>query len=221
MSDQIILHGNDFEAMNNRYRATLINSISGFKSLGLIGTINESGITNIGVFNSIVHIGAFPPMLGIIFRPDTVRRHTLENILSSKHYTINQVHEDMLPMAHQASAKYDADESEFTTCQFTPEFSDIGKAPYIQESRVKMMLEYRMHIPIPLNDTIFLIGEIIEIKAPSNIIKEDGFADIHSAGTVTVAGLDAYYSTQFIDRYAYARPNMSVESLKNTNEETR
>jgi flavin reductase (DIM6/NTAB) family NADH-FMN oxidoreductase RutF len=220
MSEQVILHKKDFEEMNDRYRATLINSISGFKSLGLIGTINESGITNIGVFNSIVHIGAFPPMLGMIFRPDTVRRHTLENILAHKHYTINQVHEGMLPMAHQASAKYEADESEFTACQFTPEFSDAGKAPYIQESRVKMMLEYRMHIPIPLNDTIFLIGEIIEIKAPGAIIKEDGFADIHSAGTVSVAGLDAYYSTQFIDRYGYARPNKALQSLVNNTEET-
>ncbi len=219
MTEQVILQGKDFEAMNDRYRATLINSISGFKSLGLIGTINESGITNIGVFNSIVHIGAFPPILGMIFRPDTVRRHTLENILTNKHYTINQVHEGMLPMAHQASAKYDADISEFTACQFTPEFSDAGKAPYIQESRVKMMLEYRMHIPIPLNDTIFLIGEIIEIKAPSSIIKEDGFVDIHSAGTVSVAGLDAYYSTQFIDRYGYARPNMDLQSLVNKTED--
>jgi hypothetical protein len=36
-----------------------------------------------------------------------------------------------------------------------------------------------------------------------------GFVDIHQADTITVAGLDAYYSTHFIDRYAYARPNIA------------
>lgn len=221
MIEQTILHGEDFEAMPERYRATLINSISGFKSLGLIGTVNDKGITNIAVFNSIVHIGASPPLLGMVFRPDTVRRHTLENILSSKHYTINQVHASMLSMAHLASAKFDDDASEFSGCNFTEEYSDIGKAPYIKESNVKMMLEYRMHMPIPLNGTIFLIGEIIEIRVPKHIINHDGFADIHQAGTLTVAGLDAYYSTNFIDRFAYARPNMPITSLMNKSEDSR
>jgi flavin reductase (DIM6/NTAB) family NADH-FMN oxidoreductase RutF len=221
MSKQTILHKDDFEVMSDRYRATLINSISGFKSLGLVGTINEQGITNIGVFNSIVHIGAFPPLIGMVFRPDTVRRHTLENILTNKHYTINQVNASMLSRAHLASAKFDDDVSEFLACEFSAEFSNAGKAPYIKESAVKMMLEYRMHIPIPLNGTIFLIGEIIEIKVPTDIIKQDGFIDIHEAGTLTVTGLDAYYSTNVIDRFAYARPNMPITSLMNKSEDSR
>ena len=50
-------------------------------------------------------------------------------------------------------------------------------------------------------------------------IKEDGFVDIQSAGTVSVAGLDAYYSTQFIDRYGYARPNTELQSLVNKTED--
>jgi hypothetical protein len=37
-----------------------------------------------------------------------------------------------------------------------------------------MMLEYRMHLAIPLNGTIFLIGEIIEIRMPKEIIQKDG-----------------------------------------------
>lgn len=221
MIEQIMFHGEDFEAMPDRYRATLINSISGFKSLGLIGTMNDKGITNIAVFNSIVHIGASPPLLGMVFRPDTVRRHTLENILSSKYYTINQVHASMLSMAHLASAKFDDDVSEFSGCNFTEEFSEVGKAPYIQESTIKMMLEYRTHMPIPLNGTVLLIGEIIEMKVPKHIINPDGFADIHKAGTLTVAGLDAYYSTNFIDRFAYARPNTPITSLMNTSEDSR
>ncbi len=199
--------------MPERYRATFFNSLSGFKSLALIGTKNADGISNIGVFNSIVHVGANPPLLGMIFRPETVRRHTLENILAHEYYTINHIHHDMLPMAHQASAKFDDDISEFDACNFNEEYSPSGMAPYIRESFVKMMMKYRMHMPIPLNGTIFLIGEIIEVIIPSSYVQEDGFVDLQKAGTLTVSGLDAYYSTEFIDRYAYARPSINPQSL--------
>ena len=47
--------------MEDRKRIALINSLSGFKSLNLIGTINNQGQTNLAIFNSVVHIGANPP----------------------------------------------------------------------------------------------------------------------------------------------------------------
>ena len=206
--------------MPERYRATLFNSLSGFKSLGLIGSKNATGRTNIGVFNSIVHIGANPPLLGMVFRPDTVRRHTLENILQEQYYTINQVHSGMLPMAHQASAKFDDNVSEFKECGFTEEYTSSGTAPYIKESSIKLMMHYRMHVPIPLNGTIFLIGEIIEAIIPESCIQEDGYVDLQKAGTVTVAGLDAYFSTELIDRYAYARPGVLPHPLVNRSEQS-
>ncbi|MFN6039875.1 MAG: flavin oxidoreductase, partial [Bacteroidota bacterium] len=70
----------DILSFEQRYRATFINSIGGFKSVALIGTKNSSGQTNLAIFNSLVHIGANPPLLGFIVRPDSVERHTLENI---------------------------------------------------------------------------------------------------------------------------------------------
>ena len=220
MTTQRVIRKEDAAAMPERYRATLYNSLSGFKSLGLIGTINEHGKTNIGVFNSIVHVGANPPLLGMIFRPESVRRHTLENILNGKFYSINHVHASMLPMAHLASAKFDDDVSEFQACGLTEEYTSISKAPYIAESRIKMMLEYRMHFPIPLNGTIFLIGEIVEVIIPESCIQEDGFVDLQSAGTITVAGLDAYSSTTLLDRYSYARPDSIPHSLLHRTEKS-
>lgn len=214
------IQSQDIVTMPERYRATLFNSLSGFKSLALIGTKNAEGRTNISVFNSIVHIGANPPLLGMVFRPDTVRRHTLENILEEKQYTINHVHRSMLPMAHQASAKFDDDSSEFTECGFTEEYTSSGTAPYIKESVIKLMMHYRMHVPIPLNGTIFLIGEIMEAIIPESYLQEDGYVDLQKAGTLTVAGLDAYFSTELIDRYAYARPGVLPHSLANRREQS-
>ncbi len=41
-------------------RANFINSLSGFKSLSLIGTVNGNGVSNLAVFSNIVHLGADP-----------------------------------------------------------------------------------------------------------------------------------------------------------------
>ncbi len=70
----------DIQAMAQRYRAAFINSLGGFKSLVMVGTADTEGVTNLSVFSSLFHIGANPPLCGLIFRPDSVERHTLTNI---------------------------------------------------------------------------------------------------------------------------------------------
>jgi flavin reductase (DIM6/NTAB) family NADH-FMN oxidoreductase RutF len=74
----------DLESMEQRFRTNFINSISGFKSVALIGTTDSKSQTNLAIFSSIIHIGANPPLLGFVVRPDSVERHTLENIFRNK-----------------------------------------------------------------------------------------------------------------------------------------
>ena len=85
------LHFDDLMNMEQRKRANLINSIGGFKSVCLIGTTNNENQNNLAIFNSIVHIGANPPLIGFFVRPDSVERHTLANILNTEYYTINHI----------------------------------------------------------------------------------------------------------------------------------
>ena len=59
------------QQMEKRYCATLINSLPGFKCLQLVGTISENGHSNVGIFNSMFHLGASPALLGMIFRPQS------------------------------------------------------------------------------------------------------------------------------------------------------
>ena len=54
----------DIEELDKVYRINLINSCSGYKSANLIGTKSKSGISNVAVFSSIVHLGSSPPLLG-------------------------------------------------------------------------------------------------------------------------------------------------------------
>ena len=100
------------------YRANVINSVTGFKSVSLIGTSNDNGQTNLGVFSSIVHIGSDPALVGYINRPRSAAPHTLANIESTGKYTINHIQPMFLHQAHQTSAKYPEDISEFEAVGF-------------------------------------------------------------------------------------------------------
>lgn len=66
------------------YRRNLTNCLSGYKSLNLIGTKSKNGLTNLVPFSQVFHIGANPPTVGVLFRPDTVVRNTLSNILKTQ-----------------------------------------------------------------------------------------------------------------------------------------
>jgi hypothetical protein len=94
----------DLAQMEQRYRAALINSLGGFKSVVMIGSTDQEGHTNLAIFNSLFHIGANPPLCGLIFRPDSVERHTLTNIEQTGAYTVNHLNEHIYQQAHQTSA---------------------------------------------------------------------------------------------------------------------
>ena len=192
--------------LDKRFRANLINSISGYKPANLIGTISDSGATNLAIFSSVVHIGANPPLLGFIIRPiDEVPRHTYENIKQNGFYTINHVHEDFIAEAHWTSAKFERDESEFEKCGLTAEFIETFAAPFVAESRIKIGLKFVEEIPINLNKTILIIGEIQHVILPENALLENGNVDLNTVADVAISGLDSYHRVEKIETFPYAR----------------
>lgn len=192
--------------MEQRERAHLINSVGGFKSVCLIGTVDEAGQTNLAIFNSIVHIGANPPLISFIMRPDSVERHTLANILSVEYYTINHLNEGIYKQAHQTSARYPKEVSEFDATGLTPEFKNDFKAPFVAESQIQLGIEFKERINLTINNTIMIIGEIKEMYFPTDCLLEDGYLDIEKAGTIACTGLDSYHLTQRLERLPYAKP---------------
>ena len=171
--------------MEQRKRAQFINSISGFRSVALIGTTDSKGQTNLAIFSSIIHIGSNPPLLSFIMRPDSVERHTLTNILDTGFYTINHINTHIYEKAHQTSARYPKNVSEFDATQLTPAFKDDFVAPFVAESQIQIGMEFKERIEISINQTSMIIGEIKFVHYPSNCLIEDGFLDIKKAVTIT------------------------------------
>jgi flavin reductase (DIM6/NTAB) family NADH-FMN oxidoreductase RutF len=192
------------------YRAAFINSITGFKSASLLGTISSKGNANLAIFNSVIHVGANPPALGFLMRPVSVERHTYENIKETGSFTINHINKEIYKQAHQTSARYEKDISEFDACRLTPEFTEKIKAPYVKESKIKIGLKFVEEHEIKFNGTIFIVGEIIEIILPDHVTSKDGFVDIEKAGTIAISGLGAYHETKKIARLSYAKPGKEI-----------
>jgi flavin reductase (DIM6/NTAB) family NADH-FMN oxidoreductase RutF len=203
----------DIEAMEQRFRATFINSLAGFRQAMLIGTKDVEGNNNLAIFNSLIHIGANPPLFGFISRPDTVKRDTLRNILDTKAYTINYVSTADFKKAHQTSAKYATPISEFKEVGFTEEYLDGFRPPFVKEAVVKIAMTMVDKIDIKINETILVIGSIELVEINEKIISKDGFVALEKEQVLASVGLDAYYSTQFLGRLSYAKPDVETTLL--------
>jgi flavin reductase (DIM6/NTAB) family NADH-FMN oxidoreductase RutF len=204
----------EWQSWERFYRANFINSLTGFKSASLIGTINEQGVPNLGMFSSIVHIGSDPALIGYINRPLAAAPHTLANIKANGLYTVNHIQASFLAQAHQTSAKYPEEVNEFTEVGLTEEYLDGVKVPFVKESPIKYLLSLKEIIPITLNATFLVIGQLEQVLIdPSLQSTADGFLELDQIGSICSNGLDAYYKAELIDRYDYAKPGIPVQKM--------
>ena len=204
---------NEINEMEKQQRVHFANSLGGFKSIGLVGTQNKNNQTNLAIIGSILHIGSNPPLFGMIFRPGVVPRHTLENILETGFYTINHVNETIFKSAHQTSARYDREISEFNATDLTPSYKDEFWAPFVSESNVQLAMEFKEKIELTINNTVLVIGEVKNVYFPEDCLLADGFLDLEKAESITCSGLDSYHKTTRIDRLSYAKPNKDSISI--------
>ena len=204
----------EWQSWERFYRANFINSLTGFKSASLIGTINAQGVPNLGMFSSMVHIGSDPALIGYINRPVAAAPHTLANIKSNGFYTVNHIHPSFVDKAHQTSAKYPDEVNEFVEVGLTEEYLEGINVPFVKESAIKYLLSLKEVVPITLNDTFLVIGQLEQVLIdPSLQPTADGFLELDQIGSICSNGLDAYYKTTLIDRYAYAKPGKAAEKL--------
>ena len=188
------------------YKVKFINSLSGFKGVHLIGTKSATDMENLSIISSVFHIGSNPPVLGLIFRPNTVPRHTYENILETKVFTINHIHSEIIEKAHQTSARYPRDISEFKATGLTPVYKPQLNAPFVKESYIKIGLKLVEAYNILCNPTHLVCGEVIVVECDDEWVDQEGRINHNKANSICVNGLDSYYETTNEKRFPYAKP---------------
>lgn len=193
------------------YRRNLINCLSGYKSLNLIGTKNLEGVTNLAPFSQVFHIGAAPPLVGILFRPHTVKRDTLENILATRFFTLNHVIPEFYKEAHWAAANWDS--SEFDATGLKEEYKEDFLAPFVKGSPVQLGCSLVETQTLKVNQTVLLIANVDHLFVEEKGLRADGSLDLNSLETVTVSGLDEYHVGEKLGRLAYPKPGIQPAEI--------
>ena len=196
----------NINALATRYKNNLINSISGYKSANLIGTKNKAGNTNLAVFNSVVHLGSNPALLGFILRPTSVPRHSYQNMKETGVFTINHISKDQIEDAHHSSAKYAENISEFDQTNLEAEYKADCLAPFVKGAPVQIACRYVNDYLIKENDTLLVVGAIEHLFIQEEMLLEDGYVQLDKGEVVTVNGIDGYALPQLLARFSYARP---------------
>lgn len=196
----------DIDKMSKIFRLNLINSITGYKSANLIGTKTDHKINNVAVFSSVTHLGSDPPLIGFIARPENGNRNTYNNILKNKLFTINHIVKNQIISAHQSSAKYPKNVSEFDKTDLKAEFKNNFDAPFVKDSPVQIGCSFVNKYFIKENKTTLMVGQVEMLFINKNLLFEDGFVQLDREDIITVNGLDGYALPKLIKRIPYARP---------------
>lgn len=197
----------DIDDLDRVTRLKIINSVTGIKPANLIGTIDKEGRSNLAIFSSVIHLGSNPALVGFISRPQTdAVGHTFTNIMETEQYTINHIHPGFIKNAHYTSGKFSKEISEFDSCGLTEEYFEDFNAPFVKESNFKMGLRFKEKIDITLNNTILVIGEIVELLMPDLVLLNEDI-DLQATSAVGISGLNSYYSLNKIVQYPYVRLN--------------
>lgn len=200
----LIIDKKSLAESEKRFRTKFINSLAGIRSVALIGTKSKSGQENLAIFNSLIHLGANPALFGLITRPDSVERHTLENISETESYSLNFMHKKWLKESHQTSARYPKEISEFQAVHLTPEYLGNCFSPFVLEAEIKVQMQLEEVLDIKINGTKMIIGSVRKIIIPKNKIGEDGLVKFENM--LLSGGLDAYYESNLLQQLPYAKP---------------
>lgn len=195
------------EQLEQRFRTTFINSLAGYRQAVLVGTRSANGVSNLAIFNSLIHLGANPALFGLISRPapEGVQRHTLQNILDSGQYSINYVSAAYMQQAHQTSARYAQNESEFQRVGFGECHLPGFAAPCVEQAVVRIAMQFQQLIPIELNNTALIIGSISQVQFNGVEVAPDGFVNLSPAQVLISQGLNAYFTGTELARLPYAK----------------
>ncbi|MGC6426149.1 MAG: flavin reductase family protein [Akkermansiaceae bacterium] len=192
--------------MEKLARVQLATTLPGPKPICLVGTRSARGESNLAPFSSVTHLGSSPLLIGMVSRPDTVERHTLSNILETKEWTLNHLTPGIMEAAHQTSARYPREKSEFDATNLTEHFHPGVHPPFVQESPISYALKLVDLIEIPANNTRLIVGEVTHIELPDGRLEADGRIDLEALDILSSTGLDTYFSVKEIARLPYARP---------------
>lgn len=202
---KMIVSSEDLERMEKLERVQLATTLPGPKPICLVGTVSREGQENLAPFSSVTHLGSSPVLLGMVTRPDTVERHTLSNISATGEWTLSHVKKEFLKKAHQCSARYGREISEFRACGLSAVKLPGFSAPAVGEASVRIGLKLEEVLKIPSNGTQMLVGRVACVELVGAGVTQNGGIDLMKHGSLASTALDTYFSLSEQTTLPYAK----------------
>ena len=139
----------------------------------IVGSYNPEGIPNIMTAAWGGICCSRPPCVYVSLRKAT---YTHGNIMHRRAYTVNISSEQYVTEADYCGMASGREVNKWEQCGFTPVKSTIVDAPYIAE--VPLVLECRVQNIVELGLHTQFVGEIMDVKADSSVLTEDGLPEI-------------------------------------------
>lgn len=92
------------------YRGQFFNSLYGARSVALLCSQGE--VWNAAPVSQIIHVGANPPRVGVLMRPNSAKHQSQSNLFREPWASLHFMPEDHAHRVHQASAAYTDHDSE-------------------------------------------------------------------------------------------------------------
>ena len=79
-------------------------------------------------------------------------------------------------------------------------------APFVLDCSIKIELKYLEEYHIKANNTILILGKIVDLHIYNEIIEDDGFVNLTKGKIAAISGLDSYVIPHSNKRLGYQRP---------------
>lgn len=117
------------------------------RPIGWIGTVDESGATNLAPYSFFNMVAGDPPTF--VFAPgNSARRDTLANVRAVPEFTINVVTDDVVDAMNATAASLEAGESEFDLPGITAVPSERIRPPRVAECRATIECVVDQVVPV-------------------------------------------------------------------------
>ncbi|MFQ6135594.1 MAG: flavin reductase family protein [Candidatus Hydrothermarchaeales archaeon] len=160
------------------------------RSVVVVSTISENGISNAAPFSFNSPISINPPIFGISCQPT---HDTWRNIRENGEFVVNIVGQDFGPLMHILEQDFPYGVSEIKEAGLTEEESKKVKPPRIKEAYA--WFECKMESSLEVGDHILIAGRVLEAEIRDeffdkvvNVEKAEPLG--HISGPFFVAGME-------------------------------
>lgn len=152
------------------------------RPIAFVSTINNQGQCNLAPYSFFNGVSSLPATLviSVARKTNNELKDTHINIIQTKQFVVNNVHNSMWQNMVDAAATYPYGVSEFKEAGFTEQKSIIVQAPRVKESSVSFECSLYDSLDIKDKDEIsatLFVGKIEAIHISSNLISDNNRID--------------------------------------------